>query len=183
MQRGVEEDHRATHHRERAVSAEQTAARARGEVSPAFAERRIREAEAELRRLDRMLTKQSQCTRCQQPIRDDNTCSDGCAGVNARVSTGAARQEELWRVRMRRVRKEQVQKRDHWRGVFDGLGVPYTRSTITATDRVKVRSHDWARVVRCNPTTITVTWDDGPLRGMSGKYLYSEIAAHKPADR
>jgi hypothetical protein len=178
--RAIDEDRLAHHHEQRAAGAERTAAQARGEVSPAFAERRRREAEAEIRRIDRLLARRPDCLACFRPVNEDNTCTDGCTGPLDRVSPEAVARMAAWRVRVQGARDQQVQKRDHWQGVLaDVDGKAYSRSNIKPGDRVRVRHHEWARVVRANATTLSVAWDDGPLRGMSGKYLYTEVKAHQ----
>lgn len=180
MRRAIDEDRLAQHHEQCAAGAEGTLAQARGDVRPAFAERRLREAEAEIRRIDRSLARRPDCLTCFRPVHEDNTCTDGCSGPVARLSPEAVARTAAWRVRLQGSRDQQVQKRDHWQRVLTDLGgAAHSRSTINAGDRVRVRQHGWARVVRANAKTVSVAWDDGPLRGMSGKYLYTEVKEHE----
>jgi hypothetical protein len=180
MRRGLDQHALAMHHGDCAAGAERTAAQARGDVTPAFAERRVREADAEIRRIDRSLARRPDCLTCFRAVHEDNTCTDGCSGPVARLSSEAVARRAAWRVRLQGSRDQQMQKRDHWQRVLTDLGgAAHSRSSINAGDRVRVRHHGWARVVRANPKTISVAWDDGPLRGMSGKYLYTEVKEHE----
>jgi hypothetical protein len=180
MRRAIDESQLAQRHEQRAAGAERTADRARGKVGPAFAERRLREAEAEIRRIDRLLARRPDCVTCFRPVNEDNTCTDGCSGPLERASPAAVERMAAWRKRIEGSREQQVQKCDYWQRVFaDVGGAAYSRSNINAGDRVKVRYHDWARVIRANSKTISVAWDEGPLRGMSGRYLYTEVKAHE----
>jgi hypothetical protein len=180
MRHAIDEDRLAQHHEQCAAGAERTAAQARGDVTQAFAERRLREAEAEIRRIDRSLARRPDCLTCFRPVNEDNICTDGCSGPVDRVTTEAIERMTAWRVRLQGSREQQVQKRDHWQRVLTDLGgSAYSRSSINAGDRVRVRHHGWARVVRANAKTVSVAWDDGPLRGMSGKYLYTEVREHQ----
>jgi hypothetical protein len=113
MRRATDENTLAQHHEQCAAGAEQTAAQARGEVRPAFAERRVREAEAEIRRIDRLLARRPDCLTGFGPVKEDNSCTDGCSGPLGRVSPQAVERMTAWRVRMQGSRDQQVQKRDH----------------------------------------------------------------------
>jgi hypothetical protein len=113
MRHAIDENTLAQHHEQCAAGAEQTAAQARGEVRPAFAERRVREAEAEIRRIDRLLARRPDCLTGFGPVKEDNSCTDGCSGPLGRVSPQAVERMTAWRVRMQGSRDQQVQKRDH----------------------------------------------------------------------
>lgn len=184
MRRAIDESELAQHHEHCAAGAERTADQARGKVGPAFAERRLREAEAEIRRIDRLLARRPDCLTCFRPVTEDNTCTDGCSGPVDRISPAAVERMAAWRVRLQGSRDQQVQKCDYWQRVLaDVGGAAYSRANINAGDRVKVRHHEWARVVRANSKTISVMWDDGPLRGMFGKYFYTEVKAYQSQTR
>lgn len=141
MSQGVSEQRRGEYWRGRADAARRTA---EGTSDPGFAQRRIEEAEAEIRRLER---------------------SRDRWGSTPGLEIGIA---------------EQIQKRDHWRGVLaEAGGELLTRETVHAGDEVNTR-HGWALVVRTNQKTVTVRWTRPPLIGMpDAKYPYAELKGHR----
>lgn len=158
MDRFVAERKKAEHHRGKAFTAARTAA---GDHSLGFMQRRIQDALVTIADCDRRLACQA-----QRP---------------APVAETSAAAVEEWVTRVRANRADAVDKLEYWRAQMDAAPGPrYSRETIKPGDRVQPRSHSWARVVRVNRLTVSVAWDDGPLRGMDGKYPYAELNGHEP---
>jgi hypothetical protein len=156
MRRVITETATADYHRHRADAAERTAST---DYTPAFCQRRITDAEKTIRDLDRRLA------RTADPTRADLYGTESAAGYRARLAP---------------LRAEAIEKLDYWRRrLADCGGITYTHATIRPGDEVRPRSHAWARVLRCNPKTVSVTWESGALAGMTGKYPYAELTEHR----
>jgi len=156
MRRGVEESRTADYHRHRASAAAKTAST---EYTTAFCQRRITDAEKTIRDLDRRIAQTT------DPAHADLYGTEGAAGYRARLAP---------------LRAEAAEKLTYWRAQLDAIGgIPSTRDTIRPGDEVRPRSHTWARVTRCNPLTVSVRWESGPLAAMTGRYPYAEITDHR----
>jgi hypothetical protein len=148
-----EETKKAEYWRGRAGSASEKA----GERSIAFMDRRLKEAEANLRDVQRKL--------------------DGTWNVLAEPATGE------WKIRLEQLQAEYSEQVDYWKAEIDAAGgIQFSGKARPEEGQTSIRKgdlirsqHGWVIVDRVNPTSVSVT-----VYGCSLKVPYSEITEHKP---
>ena len=158
--KALEEDRKADHWENRAEGSTRNAT-PDGERSLGFLQRRLEEAEAELRKMERRLA--------------------GEGYINGNKPPEGAELE-----RVRGLLAEAEEQADHWRGIIEARGgVQFSRENVRKGDLVKGR-RDWERVVRVNPKTVsteslTLTMANG--EPWPGKLPYAEIREHRAGEQ
>ena len=157
LRRGAEEQAKAEYWERRAEHSDRKAG---AEHTVAFLQRRLEEAQAEVRKAEREL-----------------------AGVGYYHQEPPEGRE---RARWEGLLAEAQERATYWQGKLDEAGgVRYSRDSVHKGDLVKCR-HGWERVVRVNRKTVsteslTLTMADG--KPWPGKYPYAEIREHRPAEQ
>lgn len=138
-------------YRSRAESAEKRAKKIEGD--PTFTSRRIKELEAEKRRIDRLLERAPQETDVHSP---------------KYVSRLEKRQGEV------------SADLEDWRAHLKNLGgVKHSKSTIKVGDEINYIG--WRKVVKLNPKSVTVVWKIGGFE-TTRTVPYSQIKDVRPAE-
>lgn len=152
MRKGVEAYKKSKHYEERAIAARATASQSDLEDA-GFLMRRIREHEANERRLRQNLQKAT----------DKNATE--------------------WQNRLEELLEEVEDRLTFYRECLEAVGgIKYGRHNVKAGDFVLIR-RSWQEVVRCNPTTVAVPNICYPTvesqRKYAMKYPYAEIESHR----
>lgn len=131
MDKACEESKKAEYWEHRAKSAEGTA---KVIVNPAFAARRLKEAEVELRLVERRLSGQ----------------------------TSFGELDPAYRAQLEASRLEYQERVTHWREqLTQAGGVRYSKANVKAGDEVLIRGL-WCKVEKANPTTVSAKTDIVP---------------------
>jgi hypothetical protein len=152
--KGFEEYRKSQHYRNMAATAARTASQAKL-TRPDFLDRRITEAETELRELTRRMDR----------INSPEYLAEH--GDNPDLAPYAERLEQRF--------EEVADKLNFYKAKLEGIGgIAYTPENIKPGAVVKIR-RSWCKVVRANPKTVSVVIVDGPCVGWKFKYPYAEI--------
>jgi hypothetical protein len=155
MGKSIAERDKAEHWERRAEIAEK---KAEGAHSAAFCDRRVKDAETEIRDLERRLERlPAQRERHPDPKND----WDG------------------YETRLRLALADATQKRGYWADAREAAGgVPHSKDTIRKGDSVLTRFGRWRKVVRVNPTTVSIETD----YSWTDRLPYAEIRGHRPKE-
>lgn len=85
--------------------------------------------------------------------------------------------DEAYLDRLEELAEEANDKLAFYQSRFDlvkATRVVFTRESLKPGDEVLTR-HGWARVDRCSPKNVSVTYLEGGCKGMDGKYPYPEL--------
>jgi len=161
MRKAVDEDRKTSHWERRAAGAERNA-EPDAEKPLGFIQRRLEEAERDIRKMKRRLAGDDWASGYDKP-------PEGAELERTRGSLAAAEE-----------------KAAYWRGLIEARGgVRFSRENVKKGDVIAYSGKRLGRVVRVNPKTVSV--EDLRLmmgdRGWPGKVAYAEIAEVVPAAR
>jgi len=156
--KGFEEYRKSEHYRHQAENAQRTASQAKLR-NPAFLDRRIKENEAEIREINRIVK------RINAPGYLENHIKAGYPADSL----------EKYEKKLGERFEEVSDKLNFYRACLDEIGgAAFSKANVNKGDVVKIRG-TWRQIERTNPNTVSVINVDGPCAGWKMKYPYAEI--------
>lgn len=172
FERGMDEFKKSEYYAERAETARKTANSAKN-PDKGFCERRIREAQANIRAQNRNIAHYQEYLE-KMDSGETIKCYDGTDLTRAEVLEWIENAEE-------RIEAE-ISKACYYQSCIDAQGgVPYSRENVKKGDLVDVRGYGKSVVISTGPKNITYRIMDGGAAGFCLKASYAEIKAHYPA--
>ncbi len=161
--KGFEEYRKSEHYTRQAETARRTASQAKLQ-NPAFLDRRIKENEAEIREINRIVER-----------------INAAGYLENHVKSGyPADSLEKYEVKLGERFEEVSDKLNYYRTCLDEIGgAAFSKGNVSKGDLVKIRGN-FCLVQRANPSTVNILIINGGAQGMELKYPYAEIKKHVP---